>query len=226
MIYRRSALFFLVSILAFLFIFPGTVFAESEAPQNMTSYTLVIDAPEQIEAGQTLTLAAQLRENLYDDVVANARVYFFVKSDFFGSGQVAIGDALTDEKGVAKLDYIPNQPGDLQVIVTYEAENSLEVAKTEGKVNITGETKPLYATIIGIQYPNSFIIWVISIVVMLCVIWSTFLFVLYQVQNIASRGTGAKGAPYLLIIGVAVIFTVVLLILVTPEAQYNFGLIP
>ena len=226
MIYRRSALFFLVSILAFLFIFPGTVFAESEAPQNMTSYTLVIDAPEQIEAGQTLTLAAQLRENLYDDVVANARVYFFVKSDFFISGQVEIGDALTDEKGVAKIDYIPNQPGDLQVIATYKAESSLETVKAEGKVNITGSIKPLYLTVIGIQYPNSFLIWIISIVTVLFAVWTTFLYVLYQVQNIAIRGSGAKGVSFLLIIAAAVIFTVIVLVLVTPESQYNFGLSP
>jgi len=226
MINRRSALLFLVLVIVFLFIFPGAVFAEYASDKYTPSYTLVIKAPEQIEAGQTLTLTAEVRENLYNDVVANARVYFFVKSDFFISGLVEIGDALTDENGIAKIDYIPNQPGALQIIANYKSVSSLEAAEAEGTVNITGSAKPLYSTEIGIRYPNSFIIWVISIVAILCAIWSTFLFVLYQVQNIASRGTGAKGVPFLLIIGVAVLFTVVVLVLVTPEAQYNFGLLP
>ncbi|MHB1377315.1 MAG: hypothetical protein ACYCXB_07830 [Candidatus Humimicrobiaceae bacterium] len=228
MIYRRSVLLFLVLILAFLLILPGSVFAESTSTssKDTASYTLVIEAPKQIEAGKTLTLVVQVRENLYDDLVANARVDFFVRSDFFINDLVKIGEAVTDEKGLAKIDYIPNQPGALHIVATYKADSNLEPAEAEGTVNITGSIKPLYSTKVGIQYPHSFIIWMISIVIMLFAIWGTFLFVLYQVQNISSRGTGAKGAAFILIVGAAVIFTVLVLVLVTPEAQYNFGYLP
>ena len=226
MFYRRSLLLFLVLILVFLLIFPGAVLAENTSPQDTASYTLVIETPEQIEAGQTLTLVAQVRENLYDDLVANARVVFFVKSDFFITGLVEIGEAVTDEHGLAKIDYIPNQPGVLQIVASYKAGSNFEPFEAEGTVNITGNSKSLYQTEVGIQYPNSFLLWMISIVIILFAIWGTFSFVLYQVQNISSRGTGAKGVSFILIVGIAVIFTVLVLVLVTPEAQYNFGFLP
>ena len=226
MLYKRSALLFLVLILVFLVIFPGVALAENTSSQDTASYTITIEVPEQIEAGQTLTLIAQVRENLYDDIVANARVDFFIKSDFFISGPVEIGEAVTDEKGLAKIDYIPNQPGVLQIVASYKAGDKFEPVEAERTVNITGSGKSLYQTEVGIRYPNSFLIWMISIVIILFAIWSTFLFILYQVRNISSRGTGAKGASFLLIVGVAVIFTIVVLVLVTPEAQYNFGFLP
>jgi hypothetical protein len=226
MFYRRSALLLLVLILVFLLIFPGVIIAENASPQYTPSYTLVIKAPEQIEAGQTLTLVAEVRENLYGDLVANARVIFFVESDFFITDLVEIGDAITDEHGLAKLDFIPNQPGVLRIVASYTAGSNFEPVEAEGMVNITGSSKSLYQTEIGIKYPNSFLIWLISIVAILFAIWSTFLFVLYQVRNISFRGTGAKGASFVLMVGVAVLFTVVVLVLVTPEAQYNFGYLP
>ena len=226
MFYRRSALLLLVLILVFLLISPGVIIAENASPQYTPSYTLVIKAPEQIEAGQTLTLVAEVRENLYGDLVANARVIFFVESDFFITDLVEIGDAITDEHGLAKLDFIPNQPGVLRIVASYKAGSNFEPVKAEGMVNITGSSKSLYQTEIGIKYPNSFLIWLISIVAILFAIWSTFLFVLYQVRNISLRGTGAKGASFVLMVGVAVLFTVVVLVLVTPEAQYNFGYLP
>jgi hypothetical protein len=226
MFYRRSALLLLILILVFMLISPGVIIAESVTSQYIPSYTLVIKVPEQIEAGQTVTLIAQVTENLYDDIVANARVSFFVESDFFISDLVEIGDALTDDHGQARLDFIPNQPGALRIIARYDAGSNFEPIEAAGTVNITGSGTSNYKTVIGIQYPNSFIIWVISIVAILFAIWSTFLFILYQVRSISFRGTGAKGASIILIVGVAVLFTVVMMVLVTPEAQYNFGYLP
>jgi len=228
MFYRRYTLLLLVLILIFLVIFPGVAIAENASPQYTPSYTLVIKAPEQIEAGQTLTLVAEVRENLYGDLVANAQVNFFIEYDFFIADLVEIGEVITDDHGLAKLDYIPSQPGVLRIIASYKAGSNFEPVKAAGMVNITGSNSniSLYQTEIGIKYPNSFLIWLISIVVILFAIWSTFLFVLYQVRNISFRGTGAKGASFVLMVGVAVLFTVVVLVLVTPEAQYNFGYLP
>jgi len=226
MFYRRSLLMLLALVLVFLVISPGVIIAENASPQYVPSYTLVIKAPEQIEAGQTLTLVAEVRENLYDDLVANARVSFFVESDFFITDLVEIGDALTDDHGLARLDFIPNQPGALRIVARYDAGSNVAPVEAVGTVNITGSGTSKYQTVIGIQYPNSFIIWIISIVAILFAIWSTFLFILYQVRNISFRGSGAKGASLILIVGVAVLFTVVMMVLVTPEAQYNFGYLP
>jgi hypothetical protein len=228
MIHRRFTLLFLALILVFLLIFPGVVLAENtESGSNIikNTFTLVIEAPEQTEAGKTLTLAATVRENTYDEPVAGAKVEFFVRSDLFIKGLVDIGEATTDENGTAKIDYIPNQPGALQIVASYKADISSEPIEANRMVNITGFTKSLYQTVIGIQYPNSFLIWLIALAVILTAVWGIFFFVVYQVQYI-SRGTGAKGAPFIIIIGVVVLFTVMLLVIVTPEAQYNFGLLP
>jgi hypothetical protein len=111
-------------------------------------------------------------------------------------------------------------------VATYSPGSSTVPVEVERTVNITGSTKSSYQTDIGIKYPNSFIIWLISVVAILFCIWSTFLYVLYQVRNISFRGTGARGASFILLIGVAVLFTVVVMVLVTPEPQYNFGYLP
>ena len=226
MFYRRSVLLFLALVLVFLVISPGLINAENTAPKYLPSYTLAIKVPEQAEAGQTLSLVAQVTENLYGDLVANARVNFFVESDFFLTDLVEIGDVFTDDHGLAKLDYIPNQPGALRIVARYNVGGNFEPVEAKGTVNITGGGTSNYKTVIGIKYPNSFIIWLISVVAILFAIWSTFLFILYQVRIISLRGTGAKGAYFITMVGVAVLFTIVIMILVTPEAQYNFGYLP
>ena len=229
MFYKHFALLLLVLILVFIVIFPGTALAEGNLTQETNSSatvsTLTIEAPGQIEIGQTLKLAAQVRENIYNEPIANARVIFFIESDFFIKNLMEIGAAVTDEHGLAKIDYIPNQPGVVRIVASYKAGSNFKPVEAERTVNITGSSKAIYKTLIGIQFPYSLIIWTIAVVILLLAIWSTFLYVLYQMQHV-SRGTGVKAAPFILIIVIAVLFTVMVMILVTPEAQYNFGFLP
>ncbi len=223
---RNFILLLIILMVAFPLIFPGVILAEDNSNQ-VSNNTITIEAPEQAITGQTLTLIAQVRENEYDEPVEGRSVIFFVKTDFYIKGLVEIGEAVTDNHGLAKIDYIPNQPGDLQVVASYKADSNSKPVIAESIIIVSGETKPIYQTVIGIQFPNSFIIWLIIIIVIICIVWGIFLFVIYKVMVVhISRGTGAKGASLALFIVVAVLFIIILLVFATPEPQYNFGLLP
>jgi hypothetical protein len=228
MFHKRFALLLLVLVLVFLLIFPGMAMAQDNSTQetnlSAAKNTLTIEVPGQVETGQTLTLTALLKDNEYDEPVANAQVVFFVESDFFIKNLMEIGTAVTDTHGLAKIDYIPNQPGIVKVVASYKAGSNFKPVQAESTVNITGSTKEVYKTLVGIQFPNSFLLWIIAVVILLSAIWCTFLYVLYQVRRI-SGGTGSKAALIFMIV-VAVLFTVMVMVIVTPEAQYNFGFLP
>lgn len=197
--------------------------AESE-PGIKSTVTLALNAPDQAETGQSLTLTAIVKNDL-DEPFAGAQVNFFVETDFFVKGLIEIGEGITDEQGLAKIEYTPDQAGVLRVVARYTAGSGLEPVETEKEVNITGSGRSFYQSRIGIQFPHSLLIWMISIVITLFAVWGTFLYVLYQVQYI-SRGTVTRGIPLILMIVVATLFIILVLVLTTPESQYNFGLLP
>jgi len=215
---------FLILVLAFFLVLPGAVFAQEKSTISSNS-NIVIEVPEQAETGQTITLIARVRENEHNEPVKNAPVVFFIVTDFFIRDLVQIGEAVSDEYGLAKLDYIPNQPGDMLIVASYRAGSNFEPAVAEKMVNIVGSSKSFYRTLIGIQFPHSLIIWLASIVLVLSGVYGIFLFVIFQVNRI-SRGAGAKGVWFILMAGVTVLFIVIVVVLVTQESQFNFGLLP
>ena len=190
----------------------------------MTTVTLTMDTPDQAETGQPLTLVALIKDDL-DKPVADAQVKFFLESDFFVKSMMEIGETVTNEQGLAKIDYIPNQAGVIRVVARYEAGSGSEPVETKREVNITGSTKSFYHTLIGIQFPNSFLIWTIALTVIVIGIWGTFLYVLSQVLFI-SMGTRTKRVVITLMIVVGVVCILLVQILLTPELQYHFALLP
>ena len=198
--------------------------ATESGSESISTVTLVMEAPDQTETGQTLTLVALVKDEL-DKPVADAQVKFFVESDLFIKNLMEIGEMVTNEQGLAKIDYIPSQAGVLRVVARYEAGSNLGQVETEKDVKITGSSKSFYQTLVGIHFPNSFYIWMIMIVVVIIGIWGTFLYVLSQVLYI-SLGTGTKKLVIFLMLVVAVICIILVQVLVTPEPQYHFGLLP
>jgi hypothetical protein len=226
MSYRNFVLLFLILILIFSIVFPRVVLAEDESIQ-ISNNTITIEAPEQTITGQTLTLVAEIRETEYNEPVAGAHVDFFVKTDFFINGLVEIGEAVTDKEGFAKLDYIPNQPGELEIVASYKASSNLQPVVAESMVIVSGKTKSIYQTIIGIQFPNSIIVWMIVMAIITIAIWGIFLYVIYNVLVVhISWGNGAKSISIIFMVSATILLIVFLLVLFTPEAQYNFGLLP
>ena len=226
MSFNRFKFILAIFILCLILVFPGVAFAEDNSIQSIDpSSTLVIQAPEQTETDQTLTLIALVRENEYNEPVSNARVNFFIKSDFFIKDLVEIGEAVTNEHGLAVIEYIPNEPGVLNIVASYQADSNFEPIIVERMVNVIGEDKSFYKSKIGIEFPRSFYLWMITIVVIMSAVWGTFIFVLYQVVGI-SRKTGARGASIVLVSVVALLFVLITMVLITPESQFNFGLLP
>jgi hypothetical protein len=213
-------------ILVFSLVFPGVVLAEHDSTQ-ISNNTITIEAPEHTITGQILTLTAEIREIEYNEPVANAHVDFFVKTDFFINDLVEIGRAVTDKNGLAKLNYIPNQPGDLEIVASYKAGSDLEPIVAESNVIVSGKTKSIYQTVIGIQFPNSIIVWMIVIAIITIIVWGIFLYVIYNVMLVhISRGNGPKSIPIIFMVSAIILVTVLLMVLFTPESQYNFGLLP
>ena len=199
-----------------LIVFPGTGLGiESKV-------TLTLDAPDQTKTGQPMTMAALIKNEL-GKPVAGFFIKFFVESNFFVNNLMDIGEVVTDEQGSAKIDYTPNQPGVLRVVARYEVGSGLEPVETERTINVIGNSNSFYQTRVGVQFPHSLLFWMVAIVIVLAGVWSTFLYVLYQVNHI-SRVEGTKGLPLIFMVVVAVLFIILVLVLTTPEAQYNFGL--
>lgn len=191
---------------------------------TMRDVTLDLDAPDQAETGQSLTLTALIKDE-FEKPVENYLVRFFIKSDFFVNSLMEIGEEVTDEQGLAKIDYISNEAGVLQIVARYEVNNGLNSVEAEREVDVTGNSGPIYQTLTGIQFPNGLLIWMMALVAILLAAWSTFIFVLYQVRGI-SWGTGTKGISLILMIIVAALFIMLMLVLITQEPQYNYGLFP
>ena len=65
----RRLFVLLLLILVFSLVLPGVALAQDNSTQETKSgtNTLIIEAPGQIEVGQTLTLIAQVRENEYNE---------------------------------------------------------------------------------------------------------------------------------------------------------------
>lgn len=147
---------------------------------------------------------------------------FFVESDFFVNSLMEIGETVTDEYGLAKIDYIPNQAGVLRVMARYEVGSGLNPVEIEREVNITGSSESFYQTRVGIQFPYRLLLWMILLVIVVVGVWGTFLYVLYQVLHI-SRGTGVKGVSLILMLVTAALVTMLVLVLITsPNTIFHF----
>lgn len=179
----------------------------------MPTIALSLKAPDQAETGQTFTLTASTKDER-GEPVAGSLIKFLVESNFFVNGLMQIGEAVTNERGVAKFDFVPNQPGALRIVAQYELESGANPIEQEKMVNITGSNISLYQTRAGINFPYGFYLWILFLVSIVVGIWGTFLYVLYQVMHI-SRGTGTKGVSLTLMLIVLAMGTMLVLVLIT-----------
>lgn len=198
--------------------------AGGDGSQTAIKVTIALDAPDQSETGQPLTLTALVKDEL-NEPVAGVLIKFLIESNFFVNNMMDIGEVVTDEQGIVKIEYTPNQPGALHAVALYETGSGLEPVEVEKIIDIKDNGKFVYQSKVGIQFPNSLLFWMLAVFIVLAGVWSTFLYVLFQVNGISRIG-GIKGLPIILMIVVAALFIMLALILTTPEAQFNFSLFP
>ncbi len=172
--------------------------------------TLLLTAPEQAQSGQPLTLTAVLRDS-QDKPIGSTTVKFFIKVDFFTSGLMEIGEAVTNDQGIAVLEYTPRLAGDMQIVARHEGE-SYEAATT---VTLTEADEPFYHhTEAGLQVPapgaevfiapgtplelgeggkapisvfrppTGILSWLSPLLLAVMVLWATYFYVIRQVFRI------------------------------------------
>ncbi|OGO35615.1 MAG: hypothetical protein A2147_04710 [Chloroflexi bacterium RBG_16_57_8] len=104
-------------------------------------------APEQGKAGEALTLTATLLDT-QGQPIQNGEVKFFILMDFFAAGPMEIGEATTNDQGVAVLEYAPRVSGERQIYARYqsvEATSTIALSEADG---------PFYRPEAGIKLPS------------------------------------------------------------------------
>lgn len=210
-------------------------------PTETAGTTLLLTAPTQAEAGQPLTLSATLRDN-QSKPVEGAVVKFYVMEDFFASGPMAIGEAVTTSEGIAALDYTPRHIGDMEVQASSgaaEAKATIKLPDTDTvfyhtdvgiKVPALGESRFIGPERLKLgeegsappdvfRLPSGTLFWLAPILLTAMTIWVVYFFVIFQVYRIpvVQSGSGAitRRIPLIGLVVIALLGTILVYMLVT-----------
>ncbi len=216
-------------------------------PVTVEDGGLLLTVPEQTQAGQPLTLSATLRDS-QGKPIGNATVKFFIRVDFFMSGLIEIGDALTNDKGVATLEYSPRQTGEMEVMARHEA------IETTATFKLRDGDEHFYHTRVGIQVPTlgpsmsigpelhlelgegstapltvfrlptGTLSWLAPLLFTAMAIWVVYFYVMYQVFRIPIvgeiRDTDTRRVPLFGLIVVVALGILLVLMLVTSPVSH------
>ena len=222
---------------------PEVTPSPAEAPVAGEGGILLLTVPEQAQSGQSLTLTAILQDN-QEKPIRSAIVKFFVKVDFFTSGLIEIGEAVTNDQGMAVLEYTPRLSGDIQMIARYEAietATTLTLAEPDelfyhhteagiqfpapGVEMFIGPGTPLELGEGGeapksvFRLPTGILSWLSPLLLAVITIWVTYFYVMYQVFRIPIateiRDTNTRLVALVGMTGVVALGIMLVLILVT-----------
>lgn len=176
-------------------------------PSPEAGVSLLLSVPEQAQSGQPLTMTATLHDN-EGIPIDGAIIKFFIKVDFFATGLMEIGEAVTNGEGVAVFEYTPRQSGERQVTARYEAN------ETSSTIILAPSDIPFYQPQVGITLPSTgeeifigpesarelgeggkapastlrlpggILSWLLLFILTVMLIWFTYVRVLYQVFRI------------------------------------------
>jgi mono/diheme cytochrome c family protein len=207
-----------------------------------------INAVKQIEAGRTLVMSAILFDKVGKPIQGET-VFFSTRENFFATGLMVIGQATTDDRGIARFEYIPQRAesteliasyGDVQssttAIVTetdmqfYQSEAGLRLPSAGPKVFIGPQTatEPTVgqAPSSAVRLPGGLFSWLWLLVFALLLIWSVYFRVMYQVLHIPAspgiEGQNLRLVPRIsLIIIVVLCLLMVLMIITGPYSHFH-----
>jgi hypothetical protein len=158
---------------------------------------LDVVAPSQLTVGDSVDIQAVLHAAHGGEAVAGATVTFYMDGSFGGiDGEVILGQAVTDENGIAALSYQPRSAGEHQLRVEYLTPGASEPEETTWSHTVTGTTGQLYMSSAGVQIPG-LNVWLLIAVV--AAVWVILLSVAVRVIAIANAptdaGVGASVSP-------------------------------
>ena len=158
---------------------------------NATHVSAVITVPEEVIVGQPAEIQATL---LVADgaPVAGTSVTFYMSASFGGvEGVVEIGRGVTDENGVATLEYEPRAAGNHEVRVEYVVPGQTEPEVASTSISVAGGSQ-LHRSTAGVDIPG-LNVWLI--IALLATVWAILLSVAARVIAIAHAGGDAETIP-------------------------------
>lgn len=183
--YAAKALLLAVAMGAAIFALAGTA--------DASHMKLDVVAPSQLTVGDSVDIQAVLHAAHGGEAVAGATVTFYMDGSFGGiDGEVILGQAVTDENGVAVLNYQPRTAGEHQLRVEYLTPGAGEPEEATWSHTVTGATGQLYQSSAGVVIPG-LNVWLLIAVV--ATVWVILLSVALRVVAIANAGSGA-GRPF------------------------------
>lgn len=151
--------------------------------------SMILEVPQNWTTGEPMLLTARLLDSQGQPVVGET-VAFYFNVDFFVQDLMEIGEAVTDEEGVATLEYTPRTGSPVRVVAQYQGNGRYSAGQAEAGVEMEHGV-PFYVPRAGLGMP-SLAPWILALVV--GAIWSTYLLVMYQVLCIARSKVKGGGS--------------------------------
>jgi hypothetical protein len=120
--------------------------------------------------------------------MAGVNVTFLAHATFGKvDGFMEVGQAVTNSQGIASVSYVPRDPGDQAIEVSYVPTTGAKAETATGSISVAGAPAQMYVQTAGIQVPglNSWLI-----VGLLTIVWGTLFGVGVTVIRIARAGQG------------------------------------
>ena len=102
-------------------------------------------------------------------------------------GFMEVGQAATNSDGIASISYVPHDPGDQAIKVSYVPTTGAKAEEASGTISVGGAASQMYVQKAGIQVPG-LSSWLI--VGLLTIVWGTLFGVGVTVIRIARAGEG------------------------------------
>ncbi len=203
--------------------------------------------PDDGTAGIPVTIGAGLYQN-QGEPVPNAPVEFFIQADFFASGLMKIGEALTQDNGQAEFSYVPRLSGETTLVARYgniEARKTITFAPAEeifyrpevgihipalGEEVLIGPPERLNLGVGGeapppvLRLPTGHLAWLAPLLFAAMCIWIVYSFVVYQLVRIPewtdTEEIDTRKFPRWLLVMVSILgFLLMVMLVLGPESN-------
>jgi len=206
---------------------------------------LQLRSVKQVEAGQPLAVSVILLDKTAKPIVG-VPVRFYSRENFVTTGLMAIGDATTDDQGVAGFEYIPRRAERTELVARY---GTTEASAT---IIVTEADKPFYHVNVGIRLPalepevfigppsaseptegqaptsalrlpGGLLSWLLLFVGALALIWGTYFKVMYHVLRIPAQPlTGGPNLRLVPLVGLAIVVALgILMVIMVITGPYS-----
>jgi len=151
--------------------------------------TLDISAVETVQAGSATEVVATLIE-LDGAPIEGELIEFYMSVKFLSnSDDIAIGTAVTDEKGTARIEFVPKAEGEHFLTASTSADSEVS-AFSEMEMTVSPGPQ-LYRELSPVRVPGANV-WMAAAV--LLAVWGVFVMIALRIWQIAKLGEDAGGS--------------------------------